>query len=106
VLVKEARTDMTTAAQGVTGFNPPSLFGMSTGAPYLHAGNARTLEEVFDCNSFAGHVNALSANFCATATPTIIRQLVSFLESIDEDATVIAPQGSLTYNPDLCPSTL
>jgi YVTN family beta-propeller protein len=45
VTVKEVRQDMMTPAQGATGFNIPSLLGMVTGAPYFHAGGARTLEE-------------------------------------------------------------
>ena len=50
--VQEVRQDQT-AGQGAetatgNGFNPPSLFNLQAGAPYFHAGNARTLEEMFD----------------------------------------------------------
>ena len=45
------------AAQGVTGFNPPALVGMGTGAPFFHGGNARTLEEVFS-STFNAHARA------------------------------------------------
>ncbi|HET6337761.1 MAG TPA: hypothetical protein VFG30_31290, partial [Polyangiales bacterium] len=36
------------------GYNVPSLLGVSAGAPYLHAGNARTLEALFS-SRFATH---------------------------------------------------
>jgi len=44
------------------GFNPPSIIGMSVGAPYLHAGQARTLEALFS-EIFSAHYAALSTNF-------------------------------------------
>jgi hypothetical protein len=97
----EARTNMTTPAQGATGFNPPSLFGMATGAPYFHGGNARTLEELFD-TVFQAHFTAHSAIFAPTATEK--GQLAQFLMSIDESTTMVAPQGGLGFNPDLCPT--
>jgi hypothetical protein len=84
-------------AQGATGFNIPSLVGMSVGAPYFHAGNARSLEEMFDSVSFerhSGHVD--------------VRSIVSFLLSIDEDTDLVpvpaAGTGDVQYEPDLCNS--
>src|SRR5207245_8215591 len=62
VVVKEVRADMTTVAQGVAGFNPPSLFSLSIGGPFFHAGNARTLEEVFD-KTFNQHHQAHASSF-------------------------------------------
>lgn len=100
--VREVRTNMTAAAQGATGYNPPSLFGMTAGAPYFHAGNARTLEEVFS-PTFAGHHTAFSATF--TATGAEIRQLVAFLSSIDEETPPIAVPATLGFDPELCPDT-
>ena len=44
------------------GYNVPSLLGVATGAPFLHAGNARTLEALFD-TTFATHTRALAPNF-------------------------------------------
>lgn len=103
--VKEVRADMTTNAQGATGFNPPSLVGMSTGAPYFHAGNARTLEEVFD-ETFTSHYQAFNVNFLLGANrETEIRQLTAFLLSIDESTMETSVQGSLPYDPVLCPQT-
>jgi len=84
--VFEYRQDMSTLAQGQTGFNVPSLFGLSVGAPYFHAGNARTLEEVFDSATFARHHQALAADFLLDPAQrdAQIAQLVAFLLSIDE----------------------
>ncbi len=108
VALHEVRQDMTTTAQGATGFNPPSLLSSGTSAPYFHGGNARTLEEVFN-TAFAGHHTALSANFLETDTASMrathVQQLVAFLLSIDESTT--APTAPvLGYNPLLCPASL
>ena len=63
VNVLELRQDMVTGAQGAggvnasdftTGYNIPSLLGVQVGAPYFHAGNARTLEEALS-STFQGH---------------------------------------------------
>ncbi len=59
----ELRADMKTVGQGNEpegkGYNPPSLLGASTGAPYLHAGGALTLESLF-APQFKAHHAALS----------------------------------------------
>jgi mono/diheme cytochrome c family protein len=89
--VFEYRQDMATLAQGATGFNPPSLFGLSVGAPYFHAGNARTLEEVFDDQTFAQHYQSLApADFLSDPAQraTQVRELVTFLLSIDESSAL------------------
>jgi hypothetical protein len=111
VVVKEVRAgggvgnppvpSMTVTAQGATGFNVPALVGMVTGAPYFHAGNARTLEELFG-PTFQAHHEAFSSNF--SPTPAQIAQLVAFLTSIDDTTTPIAvPSGSvLGFNADVC----
>jgi DNA-binding beta-propeller fold protein YncE len=85
-------------AYGETGFNIPSLVGLATGAPYFHAGNARTLEELFD-NAFSGHHGAMGE---PSPTPDEIKNLVSYLLSLDEtDASMpVAMYGA--FNPDLC----
>ncbi|MBX7196854.1 MAG: hypothetical protein K1X94_32690 [Sandaracinaceae bacterium] len=105
VVIREVRTNMMTDAQGLSGFNPPSLLGGVTGAPYFHAGNARTLEEVFD-PAFEGHYQALSENFLlAGDRATQVRQIVAFLLSIDESTTAAA-DPVLGYSPQLCPTSL
>jgi YVTN family beta-propeller protein len=98
VIAKEVRQDMTTPAQGATGFNIPSLLGMVTGAPYFHGGGARTLEEALG-DSFDSHRRAFAENFRPDATQR--RQLTAFLLSIDEDAVPPAAP-SLGFPFDLC----
>jgi YVTN family beta-propeller protein len=104
VLVREVRADMRTAAQGASGFNPPSLLGVGFGAPYLHAGNARTLEEVF-APTFNAHARAFSAQFLADpkARAEQVRQLVAFLLSLDDGAAPVTTPSTLPYETDLCP---
>jgi hypothetical protein len=103
VVVKEVRQDMTTLAQGITGINIPSLLGMVTGAPYFHAGNARTLEEALGGETFARHRQALATNFLPGADE--LRQLVAYILSIDEDAAA-PPNPPLGFPNDLCSGPL
>jgi DNA-binding beta-propeller fold protein YncE len=106
VRVREVRANMMASAQGATGFNPPSLVGMNTGAPYFHAGNARTLEEAF-ATTFERHYRAMSANFLQSGDRAAeVRQLVAFLLSIDDDTAAVTVPTTLGYNPDLCPTSL
>lgn len=95
--VAELRADMKTVAQGAeidgNGYNPPSLLGLATGAPYFHAGNARTLESALS-TIFDKHHNALAANFLQETDPAkraiVVNQIVHFLLSIDESSAAIA----------------
>jgi len=91
VHVVELNASLTTAQGGAPdgkGYNVPSILGMSVGAPYFHAGNARTLEELFD-GMFAGHHGAVAATgFLSGATATQDRDaLIAYLLSIDESTT-------------------
>lgn len=105
VAALEVRANMTTAAQGLSGFNPPALLGGVAGAPYFHAGNARTMEEVFD-PAFNAHAQALSENFLLSGDrATQVRQLVAFLLSIDE-STAAPATPTLPYPFLLCPNSL
>ncbi len=87
----------TQPAQGRNGFNPPSLLGLSTGAPYLHNGAAVSLEDLLDAR-FAAHSRAGNPNFTPTADERAA--LAAFLLSIDEsttpfsivDGTLLCPQ--------------
>ena len=109
VNVWEVRQDMTTGAQGAggvnandftTGFNIPSLLGLQVGAPYYHAGNARTLEEALS-STFQGHYQSpLAQVFNPTATQ--IRQLVAYLLSIDGSTTPLAIPALGAGGGDLC----
>ncbi len=108
--IAELRADMKTPGQGAevdgNGYNPPSLLGVATGGPYLHAGNARTLESLFSA-TFDKHHTALAANFLQESDPAkkaaIVQKLVHFLLSIDEGAAVIdAPATAGGTGGDFC----
>jgi hypothetical protein len=107
--VVEKRQDMTTAAQGDqvngNGFNPPSLMGVQVGAPYLHAGNAATLESLFSA-TFKEHYGTLAPNFLKEADPAEraakVEQLVQFLLSIDADALPRTIPGAGAQGGDFC----
>jgi hypothetical protein len=103
--VSEVRQDMTTPAQGATGYNIPSLLGLFVGAPYFHAGNARTLEESFDA-TFAAHFRAFEPRFLAQSQTRAqrIHDLVAYLLSIDESTPSEAVPTDLGFQPDLCPA--
>jgi hypothetical protein len=85
-----------TQAQGKRGFNPPSLLGMATTAPYFHNGRSATLDDLINNNNFASHLQAGNAVF----TPTTAQkaELIEFLKSIDGTTTVIA----VPPNQDVC----
>ncbi len=107
--VIELRGDMTTPAQGNrtngNGFNPPSLFGMQVGAPYLHAGGAATLESLFS-PAFKEHYQSISPNLFAEADPgeraAKVEQLIHFLLSIDADAQATAIPSVGAQGGDFC----
>lgn len=95
--VLELTANMSSTAQGnganSQGYNIPSLLGMSVGAPYFHAGNARTLEEALD-EMFAQHHRALSPDATFLLDDTEKTALVAYLLSIDESTTPIAPPAT------------
>ena len=107
--VVERRQDMTTPAQGNqtngNGFNPPSLVGIQVGAPYLHAGNAATLESLFSA-TFKDHYGTLAPNFLQESDPGAraakVEQLVQFLLAIDADQTSIAIPTAGAQGGDFC----
>lgn len=106
--VLEVRNDMTTLAQGNEadgkGFNPPSLLGNQLGAPYFHAGQARTLEAVLS-PIFAGHHQALASGFLDANDPQRadkVGALVQYLLSIDEDAAPISIPAVGSGGGDFC----
>lgn len=83
----EKKTDGT-RAQGAMGFNPPSLLGLATSAPYLHSGAARSLSDVF-APRFAAH---------ARVSPQELPDLIEFLRSIDEST----PPFPSSMTVDIC----
>ncbi|HET8937180.1 MAG TPA: hypothetical protein VFN67_27250 [Polyangiales bacterium] len=84
------------------------MLGVATGAPFLHAGNARTLEALFS-DRFAQHHQALSANFMtetnASEREELTSALVQFLLSIDEDAAYPGLPGVGASGGSLCPQS-
>ncbi|MFV8756329.1 hypothetical protein ACNOYE_37760 [Nannocystaceae bacterium ST9] len=90
-----------TPAQGVSGFNVPSLLGIAKGAPFLHNGAAETLEELLDpAGDFVTHLRAGNQVFAPTAQQ--LADLIAFLRSID-DATEPFP---LDVQQDICPTNV
>jgi len=113
--IAELRADMSTPAQGDgnpagegRGYNVPSLLGVAAGAPFLHAGNARTLEAVFS-DTFAQHHQALAANFLTETNSSererLVAALVQYLLSIDEEAAYPALPGTGSSGGSLCPQS-
>jgi len=110
--VAELRANMTTPGQGAEtdgkGFNPPSLLGTTIGAPFFHAGNAASLEAMFDAKTFAAHHRGgLAPNFLTDAEPLRsekVAELVQFLLSIDEGTTPLAIPGPGPQGGDFCQS--
>jgi DNA-binding beta-propeller fold protein YncE/mono/diheme cytochrome c family protein len=102
--VLEVRQDMKTLAVGASGFNIPTLIGLSTGAPYFHAGNARTLEEVFD-PVFEKHYRALSPGFPLSGSDMSreeqVDALVAYLLSLDDSSMAPADDPEASRD-DLC----
>lgn len=88
-----------TAAQGVDGFNVPSLLGMAVGAPYLHNGAAETLEELLDpAGEFTTHLRA--GNQVFSLSDEELADLIAFLRSIDDDTETFAIESEFVFCPD------
>ncbi len=77
--VRPSGTNIVTA-NGALGFNPPSLLSVGAGAPYLHSGGARTLEEVLDNVT---HRSAGTGGRDDLGRPGDRKALIKFLKSID-----------------------
>jgi len=69
-------------ARGALGFNVPSLLSVFAGAPYLHNGQAQTLDEVLE-NPI--HRSAGTSGVDTLGNPNARKAVVRFLESIDSD---------------------
>ena len=85
-------------AQGVDGFNVPSLLCIGMGAPYLHHGAAETLEDLLDpSGAFVDHLRAGNQVFSPSATQ--VANLIAFLRSIDDDTPTIATPVGQNFCP-------
>jgi mono/diheme cytochrome c family protein len=82
-----------TRAQGRGGYNVPSLYGLAVGAPFLHHGQARSLDDLFTQTAYDFHTNAGNANFSVVlgSDAQNLTDLKNFLLSLDADAAEIAP---------------
>jgi len=89
---------VTRPALGATGFNIPSLVGLAVGAPYFHAGNARTLSELFD-GAFSNHHRNPAVVARENLSEEQIRDLVSYLLSLDEYDDVSGPSAAFPAQP-------
>jgi mono/diheme cytochrome c family protein len=86
------------AAQGVDGYNVPSLLGVNLGAPYLHNGAAETLEELLDpSGSFVSHLQA--GNQVFSPTPGDLTDLIAFLQTIDDQTPIIDVPATQRFCP-------
>lgn len=86
-------------AQGVDGFNVPSLLGMTLGGPFLHNGAAETLDELLDPDgAFTTHLRAGNQVFAPSDTE--LADLVAFVRSIDDDTDTIAVPSDQQFCPD------
>ena len=97
------KKDNGTLAQGTQGFNVPSLYGMSLGAPYLHHGAAPTLQDLFDNPAFqyhtvAGNLNWLTQQGANAAQAK--KDLIAFILSIDPTK----PELAIPTGFDACPT--
>ena len=95
-------------AEGRAGYNVPSLYGLALGAPYLHHGQAPTLNDLFTDPAWTFHTNAGNANFSVTlAQSGKVDDLVAFLLSIDASTPEIDvptdPGSGASF--DACPVT-
>jgi YVTN family beta-propeller protein len=90
------------------GYNVPSLLGVATGAPFMHAGNARTLEAMLK-DTFSKHHQALAPNFLLESDPKDVEHqvdaLVQYLLSIDEDKPTQDQPSPGAKGGALCPES-
>jgi YVTN family beta-propeller protein len=76
-------------AFGVNGFNVPSLLSINYHAPYLHRGQAQTLEEVFPLH----RLPASGKTIADTLSPSEQADLLVFLKSIDGTTAHFRSEG-------------
>ncbi|MFN0245639.1 MAG: hypothetical protein ACKV2T_01940 [Kofleriaceae bacterium] len=102
----EIRPGAAPRAQGRAGYNVPSLYGLALGAPYLHHGQAPTLNELFTDPRWQFHTTAGNANFGVVLNGAgKVDELVAFLLSIDAaTAEIEVPRDPGTGRSfDACP---
>jgi DNA-binding beta-propeller fold protein YncE len=82
-------------AFGVNGFNPPSLLSINYHAPYLHRGQAQTLEDVFPLHGLGPGGTGFPPTTTIATELTAVEQadLLAFLKSIDGTTTHLRSEG-------------
>jgi YVTN family beta-propeller protein len=82
-------------AFGVDGFNPPSLFSIYYHAPYLHRGQAQTLEEVFGLHGLGpdGQVFPPATTIATELDAQQEADLLVFLKAIDGTTEQLRSEG-------------
>jgi YVTN family beta-propeller protein len=76
-------------AFGVNGLQPPSLFSINYHAPYLHRGQAQTLEEVFPLHGLGSAPATIQTELSALERAN----LLAFLRSVDGTTASIRSEG-------------
>jgi YVTN family beta-propeller protein len=84
-------------AFGVNGFNPPSLLSINYHAPYLHLGQAQTLEAVFPLHGLGSGASGFPPTTTIATELTALEQsdLLAFLKSIDGTTALFTSEGDL-----------
>jgi mono/diheme cytochrome c family protein len=99
----EVAANMVAQAQGLMGYNPPGLFNLSLSGPYLHHGQAETLDDLFT-DRFASHHQSNSPTFLDNLDNAAQQgqkaDLIQFLLSIDASTAPINPDAGQ----DICPN--
>jgi hypothetical protein len=85
-------------ALGADGFNVPSLLSINYSAPYLHRGQAQTLEEVFPLHGLGpqGAVFQPATTIQSVVSqigPTAVSDLLVFLKAIDGTTPPFRSEG-------------
>ena len=83
------------------GYNPPGLLGMAVAAQYLHAGNARKLDELLS-PLFVEQTTALTQNVNFLLQAGDVDNLVAFVLSIDETTTTLSVPAVGDEGGDFC----
>lgn len=89
------------AAQGLGGFNVPSLLNVNMGAPFFHNGSVESLAELVESADFVTHLQATNQVFTFSNAQEVA-DLVAFLQTIDDTTTTFA----LPANQIICPSSV
>jgi YVTN family beta-propeller protein len=84
-----------TTAFGVNGFNVPSLLGINYHAPYLHRGQAQTLEDVFPLHGLGPGGSGFPPTTTIQTQLTALQRadLLVFLKSIDGTTELFRSEG-------------